>query len=103
MTERDELLVFALLGLELLVLELLVLELVGFEPLLFVFIAELATRAFLVGANVYPTLFREWRRATTSPPVELRRSRTSGLSAQRRHYNFAMALKSERHEPGQPA
>lgn len=91
--ERDELLVFALLVLELLV----------FEPVLLVFIAELATRAFLVGANLYPTLFRKWKRATTSPPVELRRSCTSGLSAQRRHYNFAMALKSERHQPGQPA
>jgi len=41
--------------------------------LLLVFIAPVVARAFLVGANVYPTLFRKLRRATTSPPVELRR------------------------------
>ncbi|QFI71534.1 hypothetical protein F8237_03615 [Bradyrhizobium betae] len=35
--------------------------------LLFVFIAPAAARAFLVAANLYPSLFRKNRRATTSP------------------------------------
>ncbi|MCP3407145.1 hypothetical protein [Bradyrhizobium sp. CCGB01] len=42
--ERDELLLFTLLL---------------FELLLFVFFAPVVARAFLVGANVYPTLFRK--------------------------------------------
>ncbi|WP_063995040.1 hypothetical protein [Bradyrhizobium sp.] len=62
---------------ELVLFEFLLFALLLFEPLLellvFVFIAPVVARAFLVGANVYPTLFRKWRRATTSPPVELRR------------------------------
>src|SRR3954454_25377109 len=37
----------------------LLVELVLFELLLFVFIAPVVARAFLVGANVYPTLFRK--------------------------------------------
>jgi len=37
----------------------LIVELVLFELLLFVFIAPVVARAFLVGANVYPTLFRK--------------------------------------------
>ena len=58
---------------ELLLVEPVLFELLLFELLLFVFIAPVVARAFLVGANVYPTLFRKQRRATTSPPVELRR------------------------------
>ncbi|MDE5461257.1 hypothetical protein [Bradyrhizobium sp. CSS354] len=49
-----ELLLFALLLIALLLIEPLLLEL-----LLFVFIAPVVARAFLVGANVYPTLFRK--------------------------------------------
>jgi hypothetical protein len=59
-----ELLLLALLLIEPLPLELslfepLPLELSLFELLLFVFIAPVVARAFLVGANVYPTLFRK--------------------------------------------
>lgn len=84
--ERDELLLFESLLfepllLELLVFELLVFELTLFELLLFAFFAPVVARAFLVGANVYPTLFRKQRRATASPSAELRRSHKSGLGA----------------------
>jgi len=34
-------------------------ELLLFELLLFVFVAPVVARAFLVGANLYPTLFRK--------------------------------------------
>jgi hypothetical protein len=44
---------------ELLLVELLLFEPLLFELLLFVFIAPVVARAFLVGANVYPTLFRK--------------------------------------------
>ncbi|AJA64251.1 hypothetical protein BJA01nite_10640 [Bradyrhizobium japonicum] len=62
--ERDELLPFELLpfGLRLFGLwlfELLLLELLLLELLAFVFFAPVAARAFLVGANLYPTLFRK--------------------------------------------
>ncbi|PSO33316.1 hypothetical protein [Bradyrhizobium sp. MOS002] len=50
---------FELLLLALLLFEPLPLELSLFELLLFVFIAPVVARAFLVGANVYPTLFRK--------------------------------------------
>jgi hypothetical protein len=48
-----------LLLLALWLFEPLPLELSLFELLLFVFIAPVVARAFLVGANVYPTLFRK--------------------------------------------
>jgi hypothetical protein len=70
--EREALLSGRLL-VETVLFELLLFEPMLFELLLFVFIAPVVARAFLVGANVYPTLFRKWRRATTSPPVELGR------------------------------
>jgi hypothetical protein len=50
---------FELLLLALSLFEPLPLELSLFELLLFVFIAPVVARAFLVGANVYPTLFRK--------------------------------------------
>ncbi|WP_456768183.1 hypothetical protein [Bradyrhizobium sp. USDA 3650] len=68
-----EVLLFELVLFELLLFALLLIEPLLLELLLFVFIAPVVARAFLVGANVYPTLFRKQRRATTSPPVELRR------------------------------
>jgi hypothetical protein len=49
-----ELVLFVLLRFALLLIEPLL-----FELLLFVFIAPVVARAFLVGANVYPTLFRK--------------------------------------------
>ncbi|MFL6808636.1 MAG: hypothetical protein ACJ8FD_06465 [Bradyrhizobium canariense] len=70
--EREALLSGRLL-VETVLFALLLFEPMLFELLLFVFIAPVVARAFLVGANVYPTLFRKWRRATTSPPVELGR------------------------------
>jgi hypothetical protein len=77
-TAEREALLFAcwlleLVRLETLLFEPLLFELLLIELLLFVFIAPVVARAFLVGANVYPTLFRKQRRATASPPVELRR------------------------------
>jgi len=50
---------FELLLLALSLFEPLPLELSLFELLLFVFIAPVVARAFLVGANVYPTLVRK--------------------------------------------
>jgi hypothetical protein len=50
---------FELLLLALSLFEPLPLELSLFELLLFVFIAPVVARALLVGANVYPTLFRK--------------------------------------------
>jgi hypothetical protein len=44
---------------ELLLFELLLIEPLLLELLRFVFIAPVVARAFLVGANVYPTLFRK--------------------------------------------
>ncbi|MCK1367282.1 hypothetical protein [Bradyrhizobium sp. 62] len=44
---------------ELVLFALLLVEPLLFELLLFVFIAPVVARAFLVGANVYPTLFRK--------------------------------------------
>ena len=44
---------------ELLLFALLLIEPTLFELLFFVFIAPVVARAFLVGANVYPTLFRK--------------------------------------------
>lgn len=61
--ERDALLPFELLLFEPLLFEPLLFELWLFELLLlelaFVFFAPVAARAFLVGANLYPTLFRK--------------------------------------------
>jgi len=54
-----ELVLFELLLLALSLFEPLPLELSLFELLLFVFIAPVVAQAFLVGANVYPTLFRK--------------------------------------------
>jgi hypothetical protein len=53
--------------------EPLLFELWLFELRLFVFIAPVVARAFLVGANVYPTLFRKLEASDDEPPVELRR------------------------------
>jgi hypothetical protein len=52
---------FELVLLELVLLRfaLLLIEPLLFELLLLVFIAPVVARAFLVGANVYPTLFRK--------------------------------------------
>ncbi|MBR0955357.1 hypothetical protein [Bradyrhizobium canariense] len=72
-TAEREALLFGRLLVELVLFEPLLFELLLFELLLFVFIAPVVARAFLVGANLYPTLFRKWRRATTSPPIELDR------------------------------
>ncbi|UQD75854.1 hypothetical protein JEY40_15625 [Bradyrhizobium japonicum] len=52
--ERDELLLFEPLLFELWLFELLLLELLAF-----VVFAPVAARAFLVGANLYPILFRK--------------------------------------------
>ncbi|KGT78550.1 hypothetical protein MA20_14170 [Bradyrhizobium japonicum] len=57
--ERDELLLFEPLLFELWLFELLLLELLLLKLLAFVFFAPVAARAFLVGANLYPTLFRK--------------------------------------------
>ncbi|MCK1399348.1 hypothetical protein IVB45_29680 [Bradyrhizobium sp. 4] len=54
-----ELVLFELVLFELLLFALLLVEPLLFELLLFVFIAPVVARAFLVGANVYPTLFRK--------------------------------------------
>ncbi|UPT90957.1 hypothetical protein HAP41_0000019735 [Bradyrhizobium barranii subsp. apii] len=56
--ERDELLPFEPLLFELRLFGLWLLELLLLE-LAFVFFAPVAARAFLVGANLYPTLFRK--------------------------------------------
>ena len=56
--ERDALLPFELLLFEPLLFELWLFELLLLE-LAFVFFAPVAARAFLVGANLYPTLFRK--------------------------------------------
>jgi hypothetical protein len=56
--EREALLSGRLL-VETVLFELLLFEPMLFELLLFVFIAPVVARAFLVGANVYPTLFRK--------------------------------------------
>ncbi|MCK1654729.1 hypothetical protein IVA88_25255 [Bradyrhizobium sp. 149] len=58
-TAEREGLWFACLLLELVRLETRLFELLVVELLLFVFIAPVVARAFLVGANVYPTLFRK--------------------------------------------
>ncbi|WP_354204933.1 MULTISPECIES: hypothetical protein [unclassified Bradyrhizobium] len=63
-TAEREALLSARLLVELVLFELLLFALLLFEPLLvelllFVFIAPVVARAFLVGANVYPTLFRK--------------------------------------------
>ncbi|MDH2344612.1 hypothetical protein [Bradyrhizobium sp. SSUT77] len=62
--ERDALLLFELLLFELPLFEPLLFkpwlfEPWLFEPLLFVLITPVVARAFLVGANLYPTLFRK--------------------------------------------
>ncbi|MCD9105869.1 hypothetical protein [Bradyrhizobium japonicum] len=57
--ERDELLPFELLPFELRLFGLWLFELLLLELLAFVFFAPVAARAFLVGANLYPTLFRK--------------------------------------------
>ncbi|MCK1352868.1 hypothetical protein IVB56_17670 [Bradyrhizobium sp. CW7] len=54
-----ELVLFDLLLFELVLFALLLIEPTLVELLLFVFIAPVAARALLVGANVYPTLFRK--------------------------------------------
>ncbi|MCK1315155.1 MULTISPECIES: hypothetical protein [Bradyrhizobium] len=54
-----ELVLFELLLFELVLFALLLIEPTLFELLLFVFIAPVVARALLVGANVYPTLFRK--------------------------------------------
>ncbi|WP_354060068.1 hypothetical protein [Bradyrhizobium sp. RT6a] len=63
-TAEREALLSARLLVELVLFELLLFALLLIEPLLvelllFVFIAPVVARAFLVGANVYPTLFRK--------------------------------------------
>jgi len=67
--EREALLLFGFFLFELLLIELSLFEPWLFEPwlfepwlfelLLFVFITPVVARAFLVGANLYPTLFRK--------------------------------------------
>jgi len=57
--ERDELLPFELLPFELRLFGLWLFELLLLELLAFVFFAPVAARAFLVGANLYPTLFHK--------------------------------------------
>ncbi|MCK1673663.1 hypothetical protein [Bradyrhizobium sp. 150] len=54
-----ELVLFDLLLFELVLFALLLIEPTLVELLLFVFIAPVVARALLVGANVYPTLFRK--------------------------------------------
>lgn len=63
-TAEREALLSARLLVELVLFELLLFALLLIEPLLvelllFVFIVPVVARAFLVGANVYPTLFRK--------------------------------------------
>ena len=56
---RDELLPFELFPFEFRLFGLWLFELLLLELLAFVFFAPVAARAFLVGANLYPTLFRK--------------------------------------------
>jgi hypothetical protein len=57
--ERDELLPFEPWLFEPWLFELRLFELLLLELLAFVFFAPVAARAFLVGANLYPILFRK--------------------------------------------